>query len=347
MSYKYKPTLCFCPAQLDACGMWRFFWPHLRIPESRFLFTGGCPDVNEICESDIVCLQRLLTQANIKFMQTVRALGVRIIYDLDDNIWQIPDTNYAKWAFGSPEVQTGMAACAEWADVLTVSTKTLKKVVENRWGFLRNAATQKEIPVMVYSNRVYPEFFQPKPKEDDGIITIGWAGSTTHAGDLFQIWPTLLRLLDTYDNVRVELVGQHAPFQHPHLSYKQWAHISEYTFVFSNWNWDIILAPLDDHKFNLSKSDIKMQEAGACGKPCLASFIRPYQDFCKEDKELQWQLCSIPMQWERKLTKLIEDTAFRKALGEKMYTHTMQYYHIDNTIGEWDSIAEVAYAAHN
>jgi hypothetical protein len=194
---------------------------------------------------------------------------------------------------------------------------------------------------MVYSNRVFPEFFTPKPKEDE-TITIGWAGSSTHTGDLFQIWPIMQRLLDRYENIRFEVAGHKAPFEHPRLIYKDWVHISEYTFAFSNWNWDIILAPLEDHKFNLSKSNIKMQEAGAISRPCLASFIKPYEDFCMEDKELKWQLC-LPMQWERKLVVLIEDSDRRKALGEKMHKHTMENFHIDATISEWDKIIEVAY----
>ena len=300
------------------------------------MFTGGSPPLDELCESDIVCCQRMMTPNNQKFLQTMRAYGMRIIYDLDDNVWDIPKTNPAYASFGRADIQAGMANCAEWADVLTVSTPTLKKVMERRWGHLRNAATKKEIPIMVCQNRVDPLFYSPNETKNERIV-IGWGGSNTHAGDLADIWPVLYKILESYKNVEVHLVGHQAPFRHPRVHNGDWVNISEFSYALRQWNWDIFLAPLEAHKFNESKSNIKMQEAGALAKPCLAGFERPYIDFCGEDKDLKWQLCAAPIAWELRLRKLIEDKAYREMLGNKMYMHTLNNFHIEDSTKEWEA----------
>lgn len=338
-----RKTACFCPASIDACGLWRFFFPHLHLPGSRFLFTGGAPPIDALCESDVICCQRMMTPNNMKFLQSMRAYGMHIIYDLDDNVWDLPSSNPAASIFRLQGVQDGMAACAEWADVLTVSTSTLQKVVERNWGHLKNVATKKEIPVLVCENRVDPIFYRPNT-EKHGKIIIGWCGSNTHAGDLQDLWPILAKILLDYENVEVELVGHNAPFKHPRLRYADWVHVSEFPYVLRNWNWDIFLAPLESHRFNSSKSSIKMQEAGALGRPCLAGFEKPYKDFCNlGDKDIKWQLCPGSVAYEFRLRKLIEDGPFRLALGKKMYKHTLENFNIEQSIPEWETAVNACF----
>ena len=321
------------------------FFPHLHLPGSRFLFTGGgTPPLNELCEADVICCQRMMSKINQDFLQVMRAYGMKIIYDLDDNVWTIPPDNPAATIFKLKEIQEGMAHCAEWADVLTVSTPTLKKVMERNWGHLRNAATGKEIPVLVCQNRIDPLFYNPSGKDNGDKIIIGWGGSNTHAGDLADIWGTLHKILDKYENVYVELVGQEAPFKHPKLSYREWVHIADFPFYLKEWNWDIFLAPLEEHKFNQSKSNIKLQEAGALARPCLASPEQPYKDFYENSGGLGWQLCSISLQWERKLMQLIEDKDFRLDTGRRMYEHTMANFNIKSSVTEWETAIATCFA---
>lgn len=306
------------------------------------MFTGGTPPIDEMLESDIVCCQRMMTQANITFLKQMRAYGMRIIYDLDDNVWNIPLTNPAAGIFRRSDVLLGMENCAEWADVITVSTKPLKKVVEKHWGHLRNVASKKEIPVMICENRIDPMFYHPNPLPNEKVV-IGWAGSNTHAGDLAEVWPALETILNQYPNVELHLVGHSAPFEHPNIKQGSWVHISEFSFRLRQWNWDIFLAPLEEHKFNVSKSNIKMQEAGALKRPCLASWVKPYVDFVGDNQDLRYQLCSGTVQWLSRLRRLIEDTEYRLSLGEKIYQHTLDNFHVEQTTAEWEAAANACF----
>jgi len=347
----YNPVATFCPASIDACGSWRMFYPKLYIPGARFLFTEGPPPLNDLSEADVAVVQRMMVDGNIRWIEIVRSLGIKLIYDLDDNLWQMSSYNLSKRIFGKKETLKGLEACAEWADVFTVSTNTLRKVVDRQWGGLRNVATKKRIPVMTCENRVpLPLYCKQEgiSHEHEGVI-IGFAGSNTHTGDMMFIWDLLHKMLDEYPQVRVEVVGQPPPkyfFNHPRVKVKPWVHISEYPARTATWNWDIILAPLEDHKFNLSKSSIRMQEAGALQRPCLASSYGPYDEFVEKAKpELKWLLCIGSAQWERKLRALIESEELRKEMGQLMYDNVVNNFRIEQSVAEWQEAIHVAYHA--
>lgn len=326
------------------------FYPKLYVPNSRFIFTEGFPPLDDLAEADVIVVQRMMLTENLKWIKIVRELGIKIIYDLDDDLWNIPPANPARRFFKTEAHIRGLEACAEWADVFTVSTETLQRVVRRKWGHLQNVASKKSIPVMVCENRVPLSLYCQQEgisHEHEGVV-IGWSGSNTHGGDLAEIWQLLHRTLDEYKNVRLEIVGQPPPMYllaHPRVKMRPWVHISEYPARTATWNWDIVLAPLEYHKFNESKSSIRMQEAGALRRPCLATSIKPYDAFvAKGPKELKYLLCAIPMQWENRLRELIKNASLRKELGEAMYTNVKENFSVEQSAVEWTGAINYAYA---
>lgn len=326
---------------MDACGLWRMWFAHLNIPNSRFLFTMGNPELNEISECDVVVVQRLMTAANIEFFKLMRAHGLKIIYDLDDNVWNLPPKNPAKVYFHRDESVEGLLACAEWADAITTSTRHLQNVVYDKWGHLQNIQTGKDIPVYHFENSVDLNWFRPPAiPRDPNKVVIGWGGSNTHAGDLEFVWQMLPKIVDMYPNVYLEFVGMDAPpsiKDHPRVMQRQWCHISEFANRFATWNWDIVLAPLEDHKFNKSKSGIKMVEAGCISSPCLAQDIAPYRNFANHIPELKWLLCA-DFEWEKKLHKLIQDRTLREHLGKLMYENVVANFNITGMVDKWKQL---------
>lgn len=339
----YKQTLAFSPAGVDACSLWRMWMPHLNIPNSRFQFTEGIPAINEMSECDIVVVQRLMLAGNIRFLEIIRAHGLKIVYDLDDLVWNLPKSNPAYHIFSKPDSQQGLVNCAEWADMITVSTKELQHAARDHWGYLKNIQTKKDIPIVHIDNRTDLNLFKKSllPKDPDKIV-IGWGGSNTHSGDVQVVWELLPELLDRYSNVYLEFVGQAPPEKikhHPRVAIRPWCHIAQYHNRFSTWDWDIVLAPLEMHKFNKSKSSIKMQEAAAIGKPCLAQDIAPYKYFCSFAPKLNWLLCS-DYDWKKKLCSLIESKELREDLGQVMHENLVANFNITKTVEEWDAICQ-------
>jgi len=77
-------------------------------------------------------------------------------------------------------------------------------------------------------------------------------------------------------------------------------------------NCDICLQPLDDTKFNRYKSDIKFVEAGAGGLAVVAS-PTVYSDYIEDGKT--GLIANTPKEWERALSKLAQNSDYRKQLG--------------------------------
>lgn len=342
----YNSSICYCSAGMDACALWRMFIPHLNMPNSRFLFTQGVPPLDTIAESDTVCVQRMMTEGNLIFMQTVVKNGMHLIYDIDDHVWNVPGYNPAKQIFDKTKKEKSFEACMEWADVITVSTPSLKAFAEREVGHLRNVKTKERLKFHVLENYVDLNQFYPSGlKCHSDNIVIGWGGSNTHSGDLWEVWNMLPQIIEDFPNVEMEFVGMSAPLQlagHERVRQVPWVHISEFIGRVATWDWDIFLAPLEVNPFNRCKSSIKMQEAAALGKPCLASDIENYTRFCLAgDKELAWQLCSVPSQWDRKLRELITNHELRKRLGLAMRKNVEDNFEIAKNIWRHQELSDM------
>src|SRR4051812_24325830 len=85
----------FLGAWLDACALWRLYMPHFNYPGSQFFVFGSKPDFNIVSMNDVVIMQRCCTTEQFRFIEMARDMDIRVVYDLDDNMWQIPAFNPA------------------------------------------------------------------------------------------------------------------------------------------------------------------------------------------------------------------------------------------------------------
>jgi glycosyltransferase involved in cell wall biosynthesis len=91
---------------------------------------------------------------------------------------------------------------------------------------------------------------------------------------------------------------------------------------------DISLAPLEDNKFNRSKSNLKVIEAGFKKKCLVASDVMPYTMDCDETNSV---LVENKYEWYREIKKLILNPSRVKELGEALYETVRNDFHI-NTV---------------
>lgn len=390
-------SVVFLPAAQDACAFFRMYIPHLSIPNSDYYLTGWQPngtpkvmDVHRVAYRKVAVVQRQSSEFNLQALRTLKGMGLKIIYDLDDNVWNLPAGNPAKQIF--MENASGFAACAQEADVLTVSTIGLKTAVTTAFTF------NKE--VFVVPNAINFDMFKPKEMEREEVL-IGWGGSNTHSSDFRELRRVLWEVLDACPQSRLEMAGAspkkqveervvivevkekekqlkieimrtkqqlEIPWinfdkkryykgkildwkglvddeivQHPKFQFKRWAPTREYPNRLSSWGWDISLAPLEDVRFNESKSNLKMLEAGAMKIPCLVSNVKPYQEFCAlGGDDLKWLLCNKTGDWYSKLITLVNEPERRTYLGQKMYDVTKKYFNIESITNNWQYVLEKA-----
>lgn len=266
-----------------------------------------------------------------------RQLEMKIVYDLDDNMWEIPEFNPAHASLG--QYRDGFTACIQMVDAVTVSTLALQKAVKRHVKVLRNRFTGKEIPVMIAENRVEMRMFAPPQKKKELIV--GWAGSSSHIGDLEVMQDGLIEVAKENPDVVFEFRGLNASTTVaalPNARFKLWTPVSEFAARMPLWGWSIATAPLVSHDFNSSKSCIKVLEAAYCKIPCLASWVDPYAHFMSHDPELKWLLCASKSQWAPKLRDLIHDEARRLELGQRMYNVMVEHFSFNKRHEGWDKV---------
>jgi glycosyltransferase involved in cell wall biosynthesis len=270
--------ICFLPAGVDACALWRMFQPHMNLYGSAFILRFGALDVTELSQYKVAVVQRQVGELNLYALKRMKQAGIKIVYDLDDDIWALPASNPGKQAFN--QLTDSFTRCAAEADILTVSTRGLASTAKF------NFRLGKEI--VVVPNAVDLNLFHPKEIVDNsGFVIMGWGGSNTHGEDVQDCFSVIPDILDKYPNLRMEIVGapaidekivstkeklgyavgaqQFAVYNkqrvltqsiiatHPHTLFRPWVPVSEYPNRLASWAWDFMLAPLSDHRFNRSK----------------------------------------------------------------------------------------------
>lgn len=326
----------FLPANIDACALYRMFLPHLRLENTQFLFRPGGLNIGEFAEAKVGVVQRQVSPQNLMAIRRIKAAGLKVVYDLDDNLWNLPHYNPGKKIF--QEKADGFAMCARECDHITVSTRGLRTAAITAFPFAKNNIT-------VIPNAIDFNYFKQKEIVKDERVIIGWAGSNTHAGDLRDATSALKRVLNEYSHVYVCFIGSVPPDNelrtHPKVTCKPWVPVGEFANRLSSWGWDITIAPLEDNRFNRSKSNIKMLEAAALQIPCLASDVQPYNEFCSLGGDnLMWLLCSKQEQWYSKLKDLIESAQLRHSFGKQMYDIAKSWYNMDDIRLHWIRVFE-------
>lgn len=331
--------IAFLPANQDACALFRLFMPHLHTPSSIYMFHAQGLEMSRIAGCEVVAVQRLCTKQNYEALKTLKRTGLKVIYDLDDNMWAIPSYNPAHRLF--KQLEPGFRICATEADVITVSTEPLRVAVKKAIG-------KQCPPVEVIQNAMDFEWFHPLPDKlrthRGDRVTIGWAGTNTHTGDVEQVFNLLPKLLDRVPNLYLEFVGLPAPNvirQHPRVKERDFVPVAEWPARWASWQWDASFAPLNANKFNNSKSNIKALEAAALGIPCVVSDVAPYHDFCAKSPLLRENLlCRGIKDWEEKMMNVTIDSGLRRKLGAEMMRVGREFYDVSRSVARWKELAD-------
>src|SRR5579862_1836862 len=117
---KYPNAHLFLGAHFDACALWRMYMPHLSMQGSGFALFPGQPDYVKCVNYDTVVVQRYCHAGNLTFLDFLHKLGLKLVYDLDDNVWEVPRSNPASHLLGV--YKSGFVACMQAVDAISVST---------------------------------------------------------------------------------------------------------------------------------------------------------------------------------------------------------------------------------
>jgi glycosyltransferase involved in cell wall biosynthesis len=270
-----------------------------------------------------VVLQRTRSPQAPGAVHELRRRGVLVAYELDDDIWRMPEWNPLRRHF-TKDVLSQMERVIAACDLVIATTSALAEILY-----------RMNREVRVIPNGIDLSLVPAPVRRERTTVRIGWAGSGTHEGDLKMAEAALKRVLELRPEVELVFLGW-APAWTKGLNRVEqhaWVPADQLYTRLAEIDLDLAIAPLAEHRFNISKSSVKTIEYGALGLPVVASDVGPYR--CIENGVTGYRVKDNRTDlWQSLLLELVTRVDDRRAMGERARewaeTQTM-----DQTGPEW------------
>lgn len=329
-------TIYVFPADVTGCGYYRLIWParalqkaghdvKLILPEERgkmmqaTMRDGKIVDVNIPPGADVIVLQRVTNRYLAQSIPIIRAKGVAVVVDTDDDLTCVHPANPA---FNNLHPRNGnrdhswentLRSC-DAATLVTVSTPELAE----RYG--------KRTPARVLYNMIPERLLKIQHRDSD---IVGWAGSLhSHPTDLQELGPSIAQHLQAGGKFRI--IGPVSGIQQalgvpPATVIEHTGIMQLETYPLGVATLGIGLAPLADSRFNKSKSWLKMMEYAAVGVPCIGS---PRAEYTRIHKLGVGLLAKNANAWRQQIRKLLREPNLRQDLSDRgrevVKSHTIE-----------------------
>lgn len=245
-------------------------------------------ETNDITEFELELLAKKLGQYDVVYlsyyalartgyvlMKAVSArTGTQFVIDIDDNLFAVNEDNPI-WMSTTHEEMHDLQTMIRDAPWLTTTTLQLAHVMRTR------RPAHHANTTIITPNYISDDYQHPEIDHGDRV-TIGYFGGSSHFSDLHDSgFPKAMRdIMRKYKHVDFRAAG--VPLDIPMSPAREsfldpvrgqgWI-----TDVFPKLDMDIVVAPLLDNAFNVSKSNIKWQEATRAGAAFIASNVGPYR----------------------------------------------------------------------
>jgi len=237
--------------------------------ERHTLLEGGLinsvPGLMEVAQlqPDVVLLELPTGSRFPDVMQQMRSLsGAKIVVEYDDYLLNLPMKNGNNSKFPQHMVKS-LRKIMDNADWVVVSTEPLAE-----------AYSRFHSDIRIAQNRLAPDQWGhlQSQRGTGKKIRVGWAGGSSHAGDLEILLPIIKALENEVEWVFMGMKPKHVRCEfHPGVPFEM------YPEKLASLNLDLALVPLEVNHFNECKSNLRLLEIGTCGVPIIATDLVPYR----------------------------------------------------------------------
>ncbi len=286
-------------------------------------------ELEDVDWADVVIFCRNTEPAYGHLLNAAICSGKPIIYDLDDNFWDIPydtDPELARYHRLPPRL-------AQLEKYLAFShlVRVYSPVLADRVGeFSRNIKLLKSgFDFSLVSKRT--------PKKIK-TISIVYATSRIVDDQYHEFLSGIIRVLDVYpDKVTLTICG----CKPRELAARRGVNLiplfpdyDRFLMDFYAQGFDIGLAPLPDTIFHRSKNNTKFRDYGACRVAGVYSNIDVYSS-CIEDGRTGILVDNTPENWFEGVSRLIENPELTASIKEQAYKHVYDNYRQELVEEEW------------
>ncbi len=267
-------------------------------------------------DADLVVFCRNVRPDRAELLRTAVAAGVPVLYDLDDNFFEISPESASGRVLAQPE---HLAMLTEY-----LSTASLVRVYSRP--LLARAGSLNSRVEMVASAIDLGQVRRPASLPG-GPVKLIYATSRLDdsLGRIFL--PALRRLMDEEGRrVEAHFWGPRPPAELP--AARRHAVVHDYDrFLrrFSAAGFEIGLAPLADDIFHRSKTNTKFREYGACGIAGVYSDVEVYSD-CVRHGETGLLVANDSEAWYRALRRLVDDVDLRERIQRQARVEVQRHY---------------------
>lgn len=232
------------------------------------LVLESCFEPNLLKEVDIVIFHRNCHPNSRNILHTVKSAKIPIIYEIDDNYFEIPETLPIGRYMRNHNVVRTLEDMLHSADIVKIGSPELIPIIS------------KYNPNIVYHPYAVDLCILDNitPRNTDHL-TIGYAGTVNHHHDFDLLSGPILQIAKDFPHVHWDFIGC-LPEKIKNLpSYSFTPFVQDYRIFLQNlfWrNWQIGLCPILDLPHNRCKTDNKLREYGVCQIAGIFSNIPPY-----------------------------------------------------------------------
>jgi glycosyltransferase involved in cell wall biosynthesis len=238
--------------------------------------------LNELLVSEapnIVIFNRYGLPYGSIFLELCKKHGIPTIYFIDDDLLNIPTFlgSEIQKQHGNTKIINERQYLLAHVDLIYTSTRYLNN-------FISQIFPKQQVVHSIYPP--YLEFLISKNKHQVSItrnnFKFGYMGSKGHQKDLEMVTPAIIQILQNYPDSEFETFGtislpeKLSAFGNRVTSRKAVQNYDNFLNCLYNLNWDLGIAPLENHNFNFCKSPVKYLEYTASGIPTIASNILVY-----------------------------------------------------------------------
>ncbi len=267
----------------------------------------GIASPRDLEGADLAVFCRNVRPDRAGLLRLAVAAGIPVLYDLDDNFYEIaPDSSV-----GRAVAQPGqLAMLTEYLSVASLVRVYSQPLLER--------AKMLNSHVELVSGAVDLGQVRPPAKSHGGPVKLVYATSRLDdpLGRIF--FPAVRRLMDERGaQIEAHFWGPRPPAELPGARHHALVHdYDRFLRGFSAAGFDIGLAPLIDDLFHRSKTNTKFREYGACGMAGVYSDVDVYAN-CVRDGETGLLVANDSEAWYRALRQLADNPHLRKKIGRQ------------------------------
>lgn len=323
--WKPRPRVLAFPIDNHGSGEYRIKAPSRRLA-SAGLIEGGWSEVilgpSDVLRSqaDSFVFQRHDTERHHDFIERCRSYSSAFrVLEIDDFLHGINDNRRDHRKLELGHVASGFEKAATLCDRLVVSTGALAEEYQH---------LNSDIKV-VPNFMEYEKWRVLTPRRRQGAKPrVGWAGGSSHFGDLMLLEDVVKILAAEVDWVFLGICPE--PLRAWVKEFHLGVSIDAYPMKLASLDLDLALAPLEQCRFNECKSPLRLLECGILGYPVVCTDIVTFEgDFPVT------RVRNSTDDWVSAIRAQIDNRDALAVAGDHMRQHIHEHWLLENNLDRW------------